>query len=182
MCPLFRRFAQATRGNVLIEFAFCVPILASLFIAGVEATRYVVLNQKLERTTATLGDLTTQARALAEGDMTGIFSAGDHVMAPFAVSTEGRMILSSIVRDGAVARIAWQRSFGAGTTPSRVGLEGEPAELPTGLVVREDENLIVSEVTFDYAPMLVGPFFAGRELYAQAFFRPRFANLSALQP
>ncbi len=177
-----RRFARDRKGGVALEFGLAVPILVTLFMSGVEATRYVLIHQKLERTAATLGDLVSQARGLSEADMTGLFDAGDHVMAPYPVATEGRIIISSLAWTGANPRIVWQRTFGGGAGESRVGLENEVPTLPSSIALREDENIIVSEVFFDYEPMLAGSSFLADTLYTQLFYRPRFGNLLAIEP
>ena len=62
---MFRRILKALgrdrRGALAVEAAMAVPVLAVLLLGGVEVTRFVLLNQKLERTSATVADLVSRS-------------------------------------------------------------------------------------------------------------------------
>ena len=45
---LWRRFLGQQAGTLAVELAMAVPVMFALMVAGVEVTRYVLLNQKVE--------------------------------------------------------------------------------------------------------------------------------------
>ncbi len=180
---LWRRFFRAERGTLAVELAMAVPIIFALMVTGVEVTRYVLLNQKVERTSATLADLVSQSDVLSEAALLNLVGAAGHVMTPYSVDTDGRIVISSLTNpSGSQPRVAWQRGYGAGAGASRFGAQGGAATLPDDFVIRVGENVIAVEVFFDYQPMLASNALDPGEVSSFALFRPRFASLASLLP
>lgn len=178
-----RKFLADRGGTLAVEMAMAMPVLFGLMLAGVEVTRYVLLNQKIERTSATMADLVAQSDVLSEAGLVNLTGAAQHVMTPYDVAGDGRIVVSSLTNpSGSEARIAWQRGFGAGAGASRFGTQSGPATLPDGFVVRAGENVIAVEVFYAYAPLLAAKIMAPHEVYNFALFRPRFGSLATLQP
>lgn len=178
-----RRFRRDRRGTLAVEIAFAVPVLFGLTVSGVEVTRYVLLHQKIERTAATMADLTSQAEAVSETDLQSLFIAAQNVMTPYDLATAGRVVLSSIYHaPGGSTTIVWQRGYGAGSGASHFGAEGAAPTLPTDMVVRDGEDVIVAEVFYDYQPLLAGSVMSGSKVYNFAAFRPRFGALLNVKP
>jgi hypothetical protein len=180
---LVRRLGRDQRGNFLVELAFAMPLVAGLLLTGVEFTRYMLINQKLERTSATIADLVSQSQGMSEAEMASLFNATDMIMEPFNLDADGSLVVSSISATGsAPARINWQRARGGGSGGSEFGTEGNPAELPTGLVVRDGESLIAAEAFYDYEPLIFQSILESKTLYRWAVFRPRFSALTEINP
>jgi hypothetical protein len=180
---LCRRLRREQRGNLSIELAFAAPVIASLLLVGVEFTRYMLIHQKVERTAATIADLVAQSQGMSEAEMNSLFSATDYVMEPFDLGADGNVVVSSIsAMSGGAARITWQRSHGAGTGGSAFGEEGDVADLPTGLIVREGESLIATEAYYQYEPLIFQDILEPTMIYRWSVFRPRFAPLDTIDP
>ena len=178
-----RRLLGEGRGTLAVEFALATPILAGLVLSGIEVTRYVVLNQKIERATVSMADLVSQAESLAEGDLANLFAAAAFVMMPYDVAAEGRVVVSSIGASGGnPAQVNWRRVFGAGAGAGAFGAEGEAASLPAGFVVRDGESVIVAEVYYDFQPIFFDSLADPANLYSYAVFRPRFSALNTVEP
>jgi len=178
-----RRFRRDRRGTLAVELAMAAPVVAGLLLTGIEVTRFVLLNQKIERASATMADLISQADILAEGDINNFYSAAGFVMQPYNLSVEGKVVVSSIsAAAGNPASINWQRAFGAGAGTSAYGSEGGSATLPAGFLVRDGETIIVAEVFYSYEPMLVEEVMEPVGLYNSAIFRPRFSSLDSIAP
>ncbi|MFQ5617796.1 MAG: TadE/TadG family type IV pilus assembly protein [Rhodospirillales bacterium] len=180
---VLRRLKRDRRGTLAVEMAVATPVVVGLLLSGIEVTRYVLLNQKIERASATMADLVSQAETLSEGGLINLFSATAYVMDPFDLAADGRLVVSSISGDDDNrARINWQRSFGGGSGGSAFGVEGGRATLPAGFVVRDKETVVVTEVFYDYVPAFLGTQLVARNLYNYAVFRPRFSALATLNP
>ncbi len=174
-------------GSMAVELAFAIPVVLGLILSGVEITRFVLLNQKIERTTATVADLVSQAEALTGADVDALFSAGLFVMDPFDLTQDGDIVVSSIVGEDGTARVDWQRNLGQGAAGSRFGTVGGGAVLPAGFSVGDGESVVVAEVFYDYSPMftggsLVDGLVGEKELYGAALFRPRFTSRITFTP
>jgi len=185
---MIRRLFQALRGDrrgtLAVEAAMAVPVVAVLLLGGVEVTRFVMLNQKLERTSATVADLVSRSEKLYEADLSTVFIAAGFTFEPFDLAGDGRVIVSSIYKGGGVPpRVVWQRAFGAGGGASAFGTQGANAVLPDGFVVRDGENVIVGEAFFDFVPLFTGDMVGlldARRLSTHSVMRPRFGPLTAL--
>lgn len=169
------------RGNFAVELALAVPVMAALVLSGVEVTRFVMLNQKLERTSVSVADLISQAESLTVSDIDNVFLATSGVMSPFDLLANGTIIVSSVSAEGGSApQVNWQRAYGEPGNTSAVGAAGAGATLPPGFVVRDNESVIVAEVLFDYTPLIVDSVIGNKNLYNFAVFRPRFGSLTSL--
>lgn len=179
-----RRLRRDESGAILIELGFGIPVLVTILLGCFEASRYVLLNQKLDRAAAAMADLVSQADGISEAQISDLFNASGEVAEPFDLLGDGRVIISSVTRpSAAAATVAWQRlSPGTHAVTSEVGSVGANAVLPSGLVVRTGENIIAAEVYFEFEPYFFGSLFEVTDLYHSAFNRPRVINLTTVTP
>jgi hypothetical protein len=128
-------------------------------------------------------DMVSQGETISIPELDVIFTAASTIMMPFTVGADGVVIVSSIsATGGAAPRVVWQRS-GGGTMAgmaSKIGAVNGNAALPTGFVVRDGENVIITEVYYDFSPLFAPDIVAPQELYHRAMFRPRFGTLTTL--
>lgn len=177
-----RRLIVDRTGGILIEVAVAMPILVLITLGGIEVSRYVLLNQKLDRVAASTGDLVAQAETISATDIDNLFEAAKFVIKPFTLTDQGVIIVSSIsTTGGQPPKINWQHT-GGGTlvVPSAIGVPGGNATLPPGFSVVPGDSVIVAEVYFDYVPWPVSGVTSNKRLYHLALFRPRFGSLTAL--
>ena len=144
-----RSLAGDRRGAIAVELAMALPVIALLVFSGIEITRFLLLNQKIERASATMADLVSQAENLSESALGDLFAAAAQVVAPYDIASDGRILVSSLMGGEGGATVLWQRGFGAASGVSTVGTEGGPASLPAGFILRAGEDAIVAEVSFD---------------------------------
>ncbi|MBK8907662.1 MAG: pilus assembly protein [Rhodospirillales bacterium] len=186
-CPVVRRLAQRLksdrRGTLAVELAVAMPILIALTFSVVEFSRYILINQKVERTSATIADMVSRASALSEADLTVMLSASATIMEPFDMATQGQVIVTNIsANDGNPPIINWQRAYGGGKGSSDFGSEGDNPTLPNGFSVVNGDSIIVCEAYFDYEPLFITKLFKAETLRQFTLFRPRFASLTAVLP
>ncbi|MBL8660754.1 MAG: pilus assembly protein [Rhodospirillales bacterium] len=179
---LARQIAHDRRGNLTIEFALALPLLLVLLLTGIEFTRYVLVNQKVERTSASLADLVAQSTVMTEDGMDNLFEAAKYTMEPFDVAGQGRLIVTSVAASGGPARIKWQRAYGTTANSSEFGVQGAVARLPAGLVVRDGDNVILCEAFFRYEPMIYQGIIEESTIRRYAAFRPRYGSLETIYP
>ncbi|MCE2510633.1 MAG: pilus assembly protein [Alphaproteobacteria bacterium] len=178
-----RHFWEDRRGALLVEMAFVFPVLLVMILAGTELARYMLLQQKLDAVAVTTADLVSQREEISAATVDQIFTATDHVIAPFAFGANGVVIVTSVSASGGGGpQVDWQRAGGGSLAAgSSVGTPGGAATLPAGFLVRDGENAIIAEVYFNYAPLLQTALFSNLQMYHRSLFRPRFGTLSELQ-
>jgi Flp pilus assembly protein TadG len=123
---LIRSLAHDRSGSILVEFSLAMPLLAVIMLGGLEISRYVLLNQKLDRVAGSIGDLVSQAETISVTDLTSLFDATPFVVSPFALAGQGVVFVSSVsASDGDPPLVNWQHS-GAGSlaATSMVGAPG----------------------------------------------------------
>ena len=172
------RFRRDRRGNVLLETAFGMAMLATLFMGGIEVARYALLTQKLDRTAMTLGDLLSRNETLTLAEINNIINSIPHIMEPFDFASNGGVVLSAIQRSqGSDPTVAWQViNSDQLTINSQIGALGDEAILPSNLVLNDNENLFVAEVYFNFQTMLAHDLIAVGKLYNRGIFRARLMD------
>lgn len=190
IAKMLARFRRDSRGSILVETAGAIPIVVLLAMGGAEFARYVLLHQKLDRVTASVGDLIAQQETINEQQLADIFSSIDDVLAPFDMGAEGVVIVSSsaIPAGGAdcdPADILWQRTAGTYSATSVVGSVGGTATYPSvpgGFCVRVGETVISAEMFYQYTPFFWNDLIGASQIYKFSVFRPRLSKLDVVLP
>jgi Flp pilus assembly protein TadG len=182
----FIRLWRDRRGALIAEFAASLPVLLILVMSGYECSRYVLLNQKMDRVTTTVADLVAQQEDITTVEMAALFDAIAPIISPFTFGASGKMIVSSITLapDGTTKKVAWQQSYGSLPQASQIGVANGIATLPTGMVIRTNETIIVGEAYYKFEPVFGANAFVQTPLtqtvYHRAFYRPRFGALTTI--
>ncbi len=165
----------------MLEFAFAMPVLIGLLMGGFEFARFALVNQKMERVTSFVGDFVARAEALDESDFDDYFAAAGQIGVPFDIFGDGNIIITSVTGETGGPEVLWQQvGAGAILDASQVGAPGDAAVLPTGFNVDEGEGLVISEVYFDFEPLMLASLIPARRLYYQAIYRPRNTAILAM--
>lgn len=167
-----------------VEMALFLFFFSTLFLGTFEVPRFLLIGQKMERASASMADLVAQidpAQGNTLAKINDLFEAANGLMAPYDLKNNGRVIITSFSNPtGTAEKIAWQlKSPGTFAATSKFG-NGTAATptLPTGLSVREGENIISAEVIFKYEPLFGSMIYSEKTIYTKAFTRPRFTNLT----
>ncbi|WP_374383316.1 hypothetical protein [Dongia sp.] len=163
--------------------ALFLLFFSTLFLGTFEVPRYLLIGQKMERASASMADLVAQidpALGNEQAKIDDLFQAAYGLMEPYDLSTNGRVIITSLSNPtGTAEKIAWQViSPGDFPAQSKIGETGGTPTLPGGLVIREGENIIAAEIIFKYEPLFGNIIYDEQTLYTQSFTRPRFTNLT----
>jgi Flp pilus assembly protein TadG len=178
----FKRFFLNNKALAAVEFALIVPVLLLLFLGGFELTRYVLIYQKISKTTGSMSDLISRSPELYEIDISNSFSAVEHLLAPYYVEAEVKVIISSIMDDGTGNRINWQRC-GGGTldVDSEVGQQGEYVALPAGFDLTLNEDTILAEVYFQYESVVGIDITSNGIIRKARYNKPRLGALTSIK-
>lgn len=169
------------RGGVMLEFAFAMPVLIGLLMGGFEFARFALINQKMERVTSFVGDFVARAEALDENDFDDYFAAAAQIGVPFDLFGDGNIIITSVTGETGGPEVLWQQvGAGAVVEASKVGAPGEAAGLPAGFNVDEGDGLVISEVYYDFEPLMLASLVPPHRLYFQAIYRPRTTAILAM--
>jgi len=175
-------FLTDRRGNALMEFAFALPVLMLLLLGCLETTRYVLIQQKLDRASASVADLVAQADSISQSEVEAIIGLTGQMMQPYDFANDGVVIVTSVtedVDDGPM--VQWQVD-GAGilSAASVIGMVDDPAVMPTGFGMRDAETVIVTEIFYTFRPWIFDRFFPEQTIYRLSVRRPRLGGLSTL--
>lgn len=185
---LGRRWARLwrdRRGAMIAEFAASIPMMLILVMSGTEISRFIILQQKLDRATTAVADLISQEEDITTAEVNAVFDAIPSILSPYTFTGKGTFIVTSVVLEGTTLKVAWQRNSGGSfAATSKIGTPGGSATLPTGLTIRTNETIVISESFYRFEPMFVPSSFtswlAAETTYHQAFYRPRFGALTTI--
>ncbi len=108
------RLGGDERGQAAIEFVLVVPFLVVLLLGAVEMFNMSQASRKLTLTTATMGDLVTQAGGvLRKSDMNGYYKAAKPIMGQFDTSRLALSVFAFTVDSRRKPRLSWQYHLGS---------------------------------------------------------------------
>ena len=190
-----KNFIRDERGFAAGEFALWLPVLLLIILGCFEATRYILIHQKLDRAASQVADLVGQSEGMTSAQLTAVYDAAIEQMKPYDLNTQGKIIVSSVFRATGQPspRVIWQRTHGPSIGNSAIGAEGAVADLPNNFTLAEAEDVVAAEVLYQYEPVFFGAFSGMRNLGGEPLFgeifqaitfrheawaRPRGANLT----
>lgn len=173
-------FAVQERGAVAMEFALSIPIWIIILLGSSDATYMMIISQRVDRVAYSVTDIVTQSETLTLADLNNILLAAGQLMQPFDFGAEGIVVVTSLYKPaGQPTQISWQyKGGGSLARNSKIGLVGSTPVMPNGLVLNDNENVIVSEVYYNFSPMFmnVGVLAEG-DIYRIAVYKPRLSPL-----
>lgn len=170
-------------GAALIETAITLPILILLISGIFEFTNYALINNKLVRAVGVLGDMVARQN-LSRTNLIALMGTVDVIMTPFNKNQQIRIVVSQVRNNGMTTDpkkmlISWQQQINGAV--SNIGTPGNaPVNLPNNITVINNQSIIVTEVYFNYDPIVFNGFFASKPIYKISVFVPRVGSMSAL--
>ncbi|MGY6551416.1 MAG: TadE/TadG family type IV pilus assembly protein [Erythrobacter sp.] len=163
------RFTTDKRGVSAVEFGLMLPLLMLIGAGGLEYINFLLAHQKVERAASITADnIARNTLAPSERSFADTFAGVNAVAAPFDLHGAGRVILTGVIgvpEDGRiVGKVVWQRCSGelAGIA-SNVGreatdpdawAEAPSAVLPSNIVLLQNQLVVVSEIGYQYKPLI----------------------------
>jgi hypothetical protein len=175
---VLRDFAR--KGVAAVEFALSLPIWTTLLLGAGDGAYCLIVNEKTDRIAYTVTDIVTQYQSITKANLNDILLASGQLMQPFAFGANGVVIVSSVYQGSTGSPIIeWQYS-GGGTLSktSRIGAANGSAILPNGLTLNAGDNVIISEVYYNFTPMFLSEgLFSSGPVYRVAVYKPRLSPL-----
>lgn len=186
MTKLLRAFAarigliKRDEGTVAMEFALSLPIWIAILVGSSDAGYMMIVSQRVDRIAYSVTDIVTQSETISKADLDNIFLAAGQLMQPFEFGADGIVIVTSLYKPaGQATKISWQYA-GGGTLArgSKIGAVGSTPQMPAGLTLNDNENVVVAEVYYAFEPMFIdaGVLSAG-DIYRVAIYKPRLSPL-----
>lgn len=188
---LARRLRRSDRAIAMTEFALATPLVMALGMYGLESANLALTNLRVSQAASNLADTTSrvgEASALAlkkirESDINDAFQAVRLQSGSSAITTQGRVILSSLERnvDGG-QWIHWQRCIGLKNVASSYGTAGDGVSGtgfagmgPAGQKIEAPANSAVMfvEIIYDYKPLISETLFGPKVIRAHSAFLVR---------
>lgn len=143
-----RRLRADRRAVSAVEFALCLPFLATLYLGGYQLSDAISAYRKVTFTTRTIADLTSQYTSVTDTDLDTILNASQQVMSPYK-TTNASMTISQIKIDsGGTATVDWSRGKNiSGLTA------GTAFSIPSSIRT-PGTYLIVAAVNYNYVPVV----------------------------
>lgn len=207
-----KNFYEDKSAVISFEAAILLPFLLLAVFSGYDLVSYINISNTIDRTSIITADFSSQNTTVCADRSSGapsgydvglFFDAAYKSALPIDIVKDGKVIITSIVDNGTVAKpnpiISWQvsevsfsypnlpKAYGL-TDPSRLVSATKPnvPVLPNGFTLQPGENIIVAEIFYNYKPIFLG---AGiifsttlPEIYRVSFYRPRQGDLSTLLP
>lgn len=179
---ILKRFSSDICGAVALEFIVVMPFFMLLLLGGVEASRDVLLHQKLNRAASSVANIVAMAPSVSRDDVDMIVLGAKQLVRPYDFETEGNVVVTSVARrNGDAPVVSWQQIGGGELAViSGVGEEGALANLPNGFTMLSNEDVIVAEVYYHFEPLFLSAIFPETTLRKTAVFRPRLGALDTL--
>jgi Flp pilus assembly protein TadG len=173
-CRLIRLLAAFRRdrqGTSAIEFAFLLPVMLTLYIAGIEISNAIAIDRKVTITARTVTDLVTRASTISTGDMGDLLAASAAVIAPYIPNNLSVTVSEIYIDNNGNAKI-WGFSCSYQGTPRAIG---QPVTLPPQLVIN-NSYLIWGEAQYNYTPAIASVISGTLALKDQIYMSPRLSS------
>lgn len=190
-----RQLCADRSGIAYIEFGISLPFLMFLLMGSIEMTRFILVSQKVEKTAMTISNSVAVGSTISTSDLNNIVYAAIAVMKPYSFGSNGYVIISSVAQTGTYSVnnppiVKWQYASsgttGSWTQSSKIGQVTQTAALPGGLTLNDKDNVIVTEVYYQFTPLIATDGIIGtKTLYSVGLYKPRLGaltTLSYLQP
>ncbi len=140
-----RHFIRNDRGTSAIEFAMIFPILALLYLGGVEISQLITVDRKLTAATSAVGDLVSQTEQINSVEMNGIYEAANAILAPHDWAPAS-FVVSSVRVTPSGGEVLWSNAHNATArvTNSSITIPASIATAGTTVIVAESQYTFTS--------------------------------------
>ena len=185
------RLLRDNRATVMVEMAFCVPLLVLIGFGGIEMSNLTLVNTRISQIGLNPADNASRIAfgsnlslpRVREVDINDVFAGAETQATGLNFKKNGRIILSSLeVNADGGQTIKWQRCYGDLKLASSYGTQGTgktgtafPGMGPSNNRVKAIAGTAIMfvEVTYHYQPVAYGNWLGPRQIRSEAAFTIR---------
>jgi len=171
---------RTQKGVAAVEFALALPVWITMLLGASDGSYFLLVNEKTDRIAYSVTDIVSQYQTITKANLNDIILAAGQLMQPFAFGAHGVVIVSSVFQPSTGSPVVeWQYSGGGTLTKtSKIGVTNGSAVLPNGLTLNANDNVIISEVYYNFTPMFLSAnLFNAGTVYRVAVYKPRLSPL-----
>lgn len=185
------RLLRDNRATVMVEMAFCVPLLVLIAFGGIEMSNLTLVNTRISQIAFNTADNASRIAfgsnlslpQVREIDINDIFAGAEAQAKGLKFKQYGRIILSSLeMNDDGGQEIKWQRCYGdlpvnssygkqgtgkTGTSFKGMGPSTKRVAATTGTAI------MFVEISYQYQPVAYGNWLGPRRIRTEAAFNIR---------
>lgn len=169
--PLFQNLTCNQGGLAALEFAFVLPVLLVLSLAGLELSSAILARKQIHEIGRLVADNASrisennalQASSIRESDINDVFLGADLSARPLNLAAQGRIILTSLETNADGGQwIHWQRCYG--TLPFRSAYRAGQGQRGRGfpgidvggqrITAAPGDAVMFVEIAYDYTPLI----------------------------
>lgn len=169
------RLRQDKRGVAAIEFAMVVPLMLAMFVGAVEFSQVITIDRRVSQVASATADLVARTKTIDTTDMNGVMEVVTELLKPYSDTPLKLTVLNvaANITNVADTRVCWAENHPNGGTGSYS--YNDTYALPTG-VVEAGDSVIVTEVEYDYQPLIFDTYLpGGKTLTEKYFLKPRLS-------
>ncbi len=180
---LMRRLKSRECGAAMVEMAIILPF-AILMLTGIfEISMYILAHNKMIRVAGGIGDTSTRENTTA-ANIIAIMNTSDNLFKPLNFAPNGSVVVSQISNStlsnlAQDMRINWQYSINGAV--SQLGTAGSlPVNLPNNISVISNQSMVITEVFYNYKPIVFPNIVPTKTIYITSVFTPRVGDMNTL--
>lgn len=181
------RLRRDNGGMAAIEFAMIVPIMFFLFVGTIEFSQALTVDRRITQAASSTADLIARApnSGLTAAQVDRDLRIIEQLIAPYELERLYVKVIS-VIAQGTPGNpsvltymVDWSRDNRAGTPHTRGDTYNH---IPQGLLVA-GESVIVSEATYNYAPLVFNYFIQSAfDMTERFYLKPRNSSCVHLRP
>jgi len=167
---MIRRLIRDRQAISVVEFAICLPFLATLYLGGYQLSDAISAYRKVTTATRAVADLTTQSQAVNNVGLDTILDASTQVIKPYDVAN-AVVVVSQIKIDAAGnSTVDWSRAKNGNALAA-----GTAFAIPSSIRT-PSSYLIVASVNYNYVPVVASSLIGNIPMKDQIIMSPRLST------
>lgn len=169
------KFRKDAGGVAAIEFAMVVPLMIMMFVGTVEFSQIITVDRRVSQVASATADLVARTKSLTAAEMDGVMQVVGELVKPYDATLLKLTVMNvkASPTDALDTKVCWHRTHNGGvSTPAN----NSAYTLPVG-VLEQGDSVIVTEVEYDYTPLIFNQFITGpKKLEEKFYLKPRLSS------
>lgn len=161
------RLGADRRGVSAVEFAFVLPMLLLIYVAGYQLSDAISAHRKVTIATRAIADLTSQYVTITDSELDTILAASQQIMTPYSPDNATSIVSEISVDKDRNATVTWSRSRNGAALSV-----GQSYTLPDD-IKQPNTTLIVAIMDYSYVPKIAAGLIGTLTMHERIIMSPR---------